>query len=540
VFKNVASQKITVYAVDASTGLPKTGDAANITVYVSKDDGSVTALGDTSATEADATNAKGDYLFDVTQTETNADKLRFTGKSSTSNVVIVPQTIYTIPASWTIPIVTLVNGLAAGVVNAAAIADNAIDSATFAADTGLQSILSGTAQAGASTSITLPAGASATTDYYKYATIVLTGGTGAGQYRIIRSYNGSTKVATTVPAWATNPDVTTTFAILPRGIADVEMFGGGAGSFSNGVPGVNVTQLNGASTAGTGTRVEDAFIAFFNVAAPVLTAASVNQTGDNYTRLGAPAGASIAADLAEIEAETDGIAAIPTSNPTAAAIATAVWTDTTAADFTVALSVGKSVMNGVTLGTGLTVANLTNAPTAGDLTATMKASVQTAADAAITANVLVLEIEAETDDIAAIKAKTDNLPASPAAASDCLTAAGVRTAVGLATASLDTQLAAIQADSPNKITKNTALAAFEFPMISSSDHFTPTTGLTVTATRSIDGAAFAACANAVAEVGNGVYKINLAATDLNGDMITLRFAATGADPTLVGIATQPT
>lgn len=46
-----------------------------------------------------------------------------------------------------------------------------------------------------------------------------------------------------------------------------------------------------------------------------------------------------------------------------------------------------------------TATNLTNAPTVGDLTAAMKASVQTAADAAITANALVLEIEAETDDI---------------------------------------------------------------------------------------------------------------------------------------------
>lgn len=39
----------------------------------------------------------------------------------------------------------------------------------------------------------------------------------------------------------------------------------------------------------------------------------------------------------------------------AAATATAVWTDTTAGDFTTALSVGKSVMNGVALGTGLTI-----------------------------------------------------------------------------------------------------------------------------------------------------------------------------------------
>jgi cell division protein ZapA (FtsZ GTPase activity inhibitor) len=43
-------------------------------------------------------------------------------------------------------------------------------------------------------------------------------------------------------------------------------------------------------------------------------------------------------------------------------------------------------------------------------------------------------------EVAAIKAKTDNLPAAPAATGDCITAAGVRTAVGLASANLDTQI----------------------------------------------------------------------------------------------------
>ena len=42
-------------------------------------------------------------------------------------------------------------------------------------------------------------------------------------------------------------------------------------------------------------------------------------------------------------------------------IATAIWTDATAGDFTAALSVGKSVMNGVTLGTGLTIASVSGA-----------------------------------------------------------------------------------------------------------------------------------------------------------------------------------
>lgn len=61
----------------------------------------MTVLGDTSATELDSTNAKGLYTFDLTQAETNGDKLIFSGKSSTSNVTVVPQTIYTVPAGFT-------------------------------------------------------------------------------------------------------------------------------------------------------------------------------------------------------------------------------------------------------------------------------------------------------------------------------------------------------------------------------------------------------------------------------------------------------
>ena len=88
------------------------------------------------------------------------------------------------------------------------------------------------------------------------------------------------------------------------------------------------------------------------------------------------------------------------------------------------------------------------------------------------------------------------------------------------------------------IQKNTALANFEFLMVDATDGYTEETGLTVTAQRSIDGAAFAACANAVTELSNGIYKISLAATDLNGDVITLRFSATGARTRLVTIKTN--
>jgi hypothetical protein len=105
VFKNVAATFV-VFAFDATTNVPKTGDAANITAYVSKDYGTVTVLGDTTATEFDATNAPGYYWFTAAQAETNADCLMVTGKSSTANIKVLgaPAIIYTRPTTgWLAP-----------------------------------------------------------------------------------------------------------------------------------------------------------------------------------------------------------------------------------------------------------------------------------------------------------------------------------------------------------------------------------------------------------------------------------------------------
>lgn len=85
----------------------------------------------------------------------------------------------------------------------------------YAADTGMQSIRSGTAQAGGASTITLDAGASSVDNFYANKKIYITGGTGAGQDATIISYVGSTKVATVHVAWVTNPDNTSTFAIFP-------------------------------------------------------------------------------------------------------------------------------------------------------------------------------------------------------------------------------------------------------------------------------------------------------------------------------------
>lgn len=75
-------------------------------------------------------------------------------------------------------------------------------------------LYSGTAQAGAATSITLDAGAPATDNIFQGEIVSITGGTGLGQTRSIVNYVGSTKIATVDRAWVTNPDNTSTFEIV--------------------------------------------------------------------------------------------------------------------------------------------------------------------------------------------------------------------------------------------------------------------------------------------------------------------------------------
>lgn len=75
--------------------------------------------------------------------------------------------------------------------------------------------ITGTAQAGGASTITLAAGASATNNDPTYIghVITITGGTGSGQQALISTYDGATKVATVVTAWTTVPNATSTYSI---------------------------------------------------------------------------------------------------------------------------------------------------------------------------------------------------------------------------------------------------------------------------------------------------------------------------------------
>jgi hypothetical protein len=69
-----------------------------------------------------------------------------------------------------------------------------------------------TAQAGSTSQITLAVGASAVDDFYKGMVIEITGGAGAGDPpRVVTGYDGTTKIATVFPNFATAADVTSVY-----------------------------------------------------------------------------------------------------------------------------------------------------------------------------------------------------------------------------------------------------------------------------------------------------------------------------------------
>jgi len=88
------------------------------------------------------------------------------------------------------------------------------------------------------------------------------------------------------------------------------------------------------------------------------------------------------------------------------------------------------------------------------------------------------------------------------------------------------------------VKKNTAFPNFDFPIYGLSASG-PTTGLSISCQRSIDGGSFGSCTNAVSEIGtSGYYKIDFSAADLNGNTVLVRFFGTGAKEKSVTFITQ--
>jgi len=93
---------------------------------------------------------------------------------------------------------------------------------------------------------------------------------------------------------------------------------------------------------------------------------------------------------------------------------------------------------------------------------------------------------------------------------------------------------------PDGIKKNTAITAFTFLMVDSTDHVTGKTGRTVAGSYSGDGGAVASLTNtgAITEISNGLYEIDLTAGELNYSNVTLIFTASDADARIITIHTS--
>lgn len=90
----------------------------------------------------------------------------------------------------------------------------------------------------------------------------------------------------------------------------------------------------------------------------------------------------------------------------------------------------------------------------------------------------------------------------------------------------------------SNLKKNQALSGFEFIMTDSTNH-NPSAGLTVSGFRSLDGGPFTSIANTVGNVGNGFYRVDLPASDLNANTVGLRFVAASSDDQDITIVLQP-
>jgi len=257
---------------------------------------------------------------------------------------------------------------------------------------------SGTAASGAAGTITLDGAASATNDIYNGDRVVITAGTGIGEHGIILDYDGGTKVATMSKNWVTTPDNTSEFTIVPAD-CDIELWNGapvtGDGDWAELQTDVDAILVD------TGTTLDGR-----------IPAALVSG------RMDASAGA-IAANA---------ITAASIASDAGAEIADAVWDEATSGHST-AGTTGKALTDAGSAGDpwGTALPGAYSAGTAGKI-------VGDALDAAVTSRL------------------------SSAGYTAPLDAAGTRTAIGLASANLDTQLNALPTTAEVNAEVDTALA----------------------------------------------------------------------------------
>lgn len=262
---------------------------------------------------------------------------------------------------------------------------------------------------------------------------------------------------------------------------------------------------DGAAFASISPTVTDLGSGWYNLA---LTTTHTNTLGAFALHI-TSAGADPTDTLYEVCVELPGVVADKTGFSLSAAGVQAIWDALTSA-LTTAGSIGKRLADDI--------------------------------DAAISTRLATSGYTApDNSDIAAIKAKTDNLPTSPADETLVIAATNaIMSRIGVPVgADISHDIAAVGAAAATLggIRKNVGVNGFPFRMFNNDG--TPGLNLTVTGQVQLDGGAFANLTNAVVEVGNGWYKVNLANADVNGKLVALKFnGGTGVQETPFLIVTD--
>jgi hypothetical protein len=198
------------------------------------------------------------------------------------------------------------------------------------------------------------------------------GRTGLNNIRVVATSGNGYATATdnqlvittgTVNSVSVVGEVVAEFAIENRR-SDVQFWNGTAVSSpaTAGIPDVNVKNYNNAAVATAASGIPKVDVD------TIKTNAVVNGGTITFpTNATVASTTNITAGTITTTTNLTNLPSIPNNWLTAAGtaadfgteLATAIWTDTTAGDFTTVGSIGKSIMNGVALGTGLTVNDLT-------------------------------------------------------------------------------------------------------------------------------------------------------------------------------------
>ena len=340
----------------------------------------------------------------------------------------------------TIPTVSSVTAIAAGGITASSIAADAIGASELAADAiaeiadgvwdearsghvtdgsfgqAFQAVDSGTAQGGGTNTITLRAGYSSGDDRIRGAFVFILSGTGAGQGNTVNAYNNTSKVATCDNDWEVQPDNTSVYlvyagsaspttAAIATAVAD-QVWEEAIADHS-GTSGSTAEQLAAAGAGG------DPW------ATPVPGSYTTGQAGKVL--------ADILVDTAEIGAAGAGLTNINLPNQTMDIVGNITGNlsgsvgSVTGAVGSVTGNVGGNVTGSVgsVAAGGITASSIAaDAIGASELAADAVTEIQSGL--ATAANLATLTAYVDTE-VAAIKAKTDLLPASPAATGDAMT-----------------------------------------------------------------------------------------------------------------------